>query len=211
MINEDDSPMANANRSRRLRTTARHSVAAAILVLLPLLALGGALMPGMVDIEEEQDTSVEVREPNFAPLRVKRRPLLIPKNFSTGFVPDLASFDHLFASAASGDLLRQQIANVNFGVSDGDLIILDDIEEFVRNVLFKDAIESPELDDDSGVFDDSLFALIPTPIGIDTPYQFDDFGGSATEPMPVPEPGTALLLALGLSGLTWFGRRNRSI
>jgi hypothetical protein len=211
MLNEDESPMANANRSRRLRTTARHSVAAAILLLLPLLALGGALMPGMVDIEAEQETAAEVSEPYFAPLHVKRRPLLIPRDFSTGFVADLASFDRYFANASPGDLLRQQIAAVNLGVSDGDLIILDDIEEFVRNVLFKDAIEAPELDGDPGLFDHSLFSLIPTPMGMDTPYQFDDFGGSATMPVAVPEPGTALLLALGLCGLVRLVRRNPSI
>ncbi len=201
--------MANANRSRRLRMTARHAAATAVLLLLPLLALGGALIPGMVDIEEEEDTRAEVSEPYFAPLHIKRRPLLIPKDFSTGFVSELVNFDLLFASGTASDLLRQQLANVNFGVSDGDLIILEDIEEFVREVLFKDAIDAPVFDDDPDLFDDSLFALIPKPYGVDSPFQFDDFGGSATQVQPIPEPGTAALMALGLSSLAWFGHRHR--
>ena len=166
-------------------------------------------MPGMVDIDVEE-TSTTSTERHFTPLRVKRRPLLIPKDFTNGFVAELAGFDKLFASVSSGDLLRQQVANVNFGASDGDLIILDDIEEFVRDVLFKDAIDAPQLDENPGLFDDSLFALIPSPMGIDTPYQFDDFGGSATQLQVVPEPGTALLLGLGLTGLAWSGHRRRA-
>lgn len=209
MTYEDESLMANAKRSRRVRMAARHSLAAATLVLLPLLALGGALMPGMVDIEEEEVASAKSSERYFQPLSIKRRPLLIPRDFSTGFVPQLVNFDQLFASESSGEVLRQQIADVNFGVSDGDLIILDDIEEFVRNVLFKDAIEEPALAKDSGLFDDSLFALIPTPYGVDSPFQFDDFGGSGTPLLAVPEPATAILMALGLGGLTACGNRKR--
>jgi hypothetical protein len=199
--------MANLNSIQRLRTTARNSAASAVLVLLPLLALGGALVPGIVDVERKKDTTAEVSERYFAPLHINRRPLLIPKDFSTGFVPGLMDFDQLFASTSASDVLRQQIARMDFGVSGGDLIIFDDIEEFVRNVLFNDAVEEPLFEDDPGFFDDSLFALIPTPWGADSPYNFDAFGGNGSQVLPVPEPGTGILLAIGLAGIARFGSR----
>lgn len=202
-------PMANANRNRRSRFDARHTLAAIILVLLPLLALGGALMPGMVEIAEEEDTSAAVAQPDFVPLKVKRRPLLIPRDFSTGFVPELVNFDHLSGTTDPGELFIAEMAQMAFGGGHGELIILDDIEEFVRNVLFKDALEPEALDDlPGGPFDESLFALIPNPIGVDTGYQFDDFAGSPSPTTPVPEPGTAVLALLGLAGLGWYRRRS---
>jgi len=204
--------MATPNRSDRFRSRTRQSIAGFILVLLPLLALGGALMPGMVEIAEEEDTSAEIKVPEHKPLRAKRRPLLIPRDFSTGFVPELVNFDQLLhAPSGSSELLIENIASLsNFGAGQGDLIILDDIEEFVRNVLFKDVLDQGLGEDaPGGPFDESLFALIPNPIGADTGFQFDDFAGAPDSPQPVPEPSTALLMLLGLGALAGYGKRNQ--
>ena len=205
--------MAKANRSRRLRKTARHGVTTAVLVLLPLLALGGALMPGMVEVVEEKTAgaSQEVQR-HFEPLPVPRRPLLIPRDFSAGFVPDLINSAQLFGGASPHELLVDGLAGISaVAARQADLIILDDIEEFVRNVLFEDVLDDAAITDDPNRgLDEELFALIPSTIGIDTVHQYDDFGGQAATPIPVPEPSTALLLAMGLGGLAWFGKRNRA-
>lgn len=199
--------MASPNRTKALNT--RHTLAATILVMLPLLALGGALMPGMLEVPEEPESgaSLAATQPAYTPIGVKRRMLLMPRDSSTGFIPELIDTDLVFASVDSREHLMEELAEVAFGGGHGALIILDDIEEFVRTVLFKDA-EEPEALEEMPLepFDEELFAMIPQPLGVDSPYLFDDFAGGPDRQAVIPEPGTAALALMGLVGLAWLGR-----
>ena len=168
-------------------------------------------MPGMVEVIEEQTTAASAPQPNFEPLPVPRRPLLLSSEFSMGLMPDLVNSTYLIGGTNPHQLLAEGLASItSLAGSRGDLVILEDIQEFVRNVLFKDMLDDEEIvaEPDAG-FDESLFALIPSPVGFTTGYQFDDFGGSAAPPIPVPEPSTALLMVMGLCGLAWSGRDRR--
>ena len=194
--------MANPKRKRGART--RHTIAVIILTALPLFALGGAVVPGMVEITEAEDTAAVVANPDFEPLKVKRRPLLILRDTTSGFLPGMIDFESLDLSGP-GEGMLEQMADFTFGGGHGEIVFLDDIEEFMEKILVKE-MDAPEALDEEPLFDDSLFALIPYPGDVVPEYQFDDFGGSAQETAVIPEPRTASLMLMGLVALCLIRR-----
>ena len=68
------------------------------MALFPLLVAGGFLAPGVIQVlalaqeltESERDRLVDRTGP------YARRPLLVPRDFSAGFIPELLDLDQLF-------------------------------------------------------------------------------------------------------------------
>ena len=93
---------------------------------------------------------------------------------------------------------------VTFPQNSGELIALDEVDESLQEVMFKDVLAAaiaPRT---------TLPGVSPfLPLGNSMPrgdgYRYDDFPGDGNGAVafttPVPEPGSALLVALGLLGL----------
>ncbi len=60
------------------------------------------------------------------------------------------------------------------------------------------------------IWDSGIFDVIPPLFPIGNDNRFDDFPGVGIDPsasIVIPEPGTGLLLALGITALAWSRRR----
>ena len=91
--------------------------------------------------------------------------------------------------------------------SHADVIILDDAGKYVYEVVFKDVLLPDELAPERYVRDDMITPLCWT-LWAANCVRFDDFVGSVIDVEPVPEPGTAGLVGLGLGLLALVGRRS---
>ncbi len=206
------------NRKPRRRTyPSRHGFAVALLLLLPLFALGGALMPGVVSVaaEGEDDPAVEspLKKRRYRPVRMSRQPLLVPRDYSTGFIPELLDLEQLFMRTQTRTDVGERVARLpSFPTSRGDVIVLDDVDTYVGETIFKDVLAATTVADTHDLFDPSLFNRLPSPLGPSTGYEYDDFAGTGDGvpigSVPIPEPRTAVTLALGLCGLAvWSAHR----
>ncbi len=190
-------------------------IAVVVFSLFPLAVLAGLLSPGMIALQIATDTeSVAQNTSPAAPLDLQgvsldRSPLLVPRDFSAGFIPELLDLDQLFLDTAfrvdpSGERLARLLA---FPRSHGDAIVLDDADGSPLDLLFDDALVADEI---AAVPDGLPDAFGLGPIGGSVPLgnrvRFDDFpnGGpntSGSGAPPVPEPGTGVLIAFGLGAL----------
>ncbi len=195
---------------------------AAVLSVLPALVLAGVFAPGVVEVaaQERQAASSEptrARVP-FRPVRLSRVPLLVPRDYSTGFIPELLSPDRLFRrSPAAGDPDRRVARIGGPPRSDGDVILFDDVDPQFTTSLFKDALNPSFVADSSGLPPLPGFLALRSPIPPEDPFRtYDDLTGGGGDVFPssgddlpppvVPEPGTGELLALGLAALAWSSR-----
>jgi hypothetical protein len=200
------------NRKPRRRThPARHGPAVALLLLLPLFVLAGALAPGIVSVAAEDEKTLDSprKQRRYRPVRMSRQPLLVPRDYSTGFVPELLDLEQLFVGTQSRTDVGERVARLpSFPTSRGDVIVLDDVDTYVGETIFKDVLAASPVADSSDLFDPSLFNRLPSPLGPSTGYEYDDFAGtgdgSPIAPVVIPEPRTAFTLALGLCGLAFW-------
>jgi hypothetical protein len=205
------------NRKQKARSRSlRHGFVVSILLLLPLLAIGGALAPGLVTVqyEEEEELAPAQRVP-YRPVRLARRPLLIPRDFSMGFIPEVMDLERLFmGSQYRADNGNRYTRLPNFPTSRGDVIVLDDIDTFLTDTLFKDTLQPGVVADATAIWDPNVFDVIPDTTGFNGIGQFDDFTGqgsvSDVSPPIVPEPRTGSLVVLGMIGLALRTHRRRS-
>ena len=180
-------------------------------VLFPLMVIGGVLAPQVVTVITEGDAQqVEQGESEALQLDFSipfqgKKPLRLPRNFEAGFLPELLDLQNLFSGAShSEDLMSRQYARLlGFPRSHGDVIVMDDVDRKIQDIIFKDpimvgAVTALKLPD-PGDFDDSR------PLG--DGLRFDDPQASGSGVSPVPEPGPAPLILLGLAAL---GYRRRS-
>jgi hypothetical protein len=194
----------------------RHGLAVVIFWLLPLLAFAGMLAPGLVQVqlEEEEEEQIGRREGTvlFRPVKLSRPPLVVPRDYSTGFIPELLDLETLFGGSEFRGEFGRSLANLpSFPSHRGDMIVIDDIDPFVADQFFKDLLKPSFVADGGPVWDPRLFDVIPAlfPIGNDSRY--DDFPGVGYDPdagVVVPEPATGLLVAVGLVALAWARRRS---
>jgi len=200
--------MPKNRKQRRRAYPARHGLAVALLLLLPLFALAGALAPGVVSVEAEEEVATESprKKRKFRPVRMSRQPLLVPRDYSTGFVPELLDLEQLFMGTQFRTDVSERVARLpSFPTSRGDVIVLDDVDTYVGETIFKDVLSAASVADTSDLFDPRLFDRLPNPLGPNTGYEYDDFAGTGDGnpigSIPIPEPRTAIMLALGLVGL----------
>ena len=193
-------------------------VAAVLLSLFPLGVLAGLLSPGVIGLQTAESAAQiapgETPPLDFEGVEFRRSPLLVPRDFSAGFIPELLDLDQLFRDTEfrvdpSGERLARLLA---FPRSHGDAIVLDDIDGYPLALLFDDALVGDTIASIPGGLADA-FGL--GPIGSSVPLgnrvRFDDFPGGGTTPPapPIPEPATGLLFALGLGTLGIRRRRPR--
>jgi hypothetical protein len=176
--------------------------------LLPMLIGLGVLAPGMVQV-----MAVEGEYLDGGHVRITRRlsryahqPLLLPRDFSQGFVPELLDLEHLFSRVeyAGDPMARERSLLPNFENNFGNVIVLDDVDQRLREITFKD----PVLDNQIASSKYPPPASDLTPLGESltlTPGpRYDDYMGpqiDVGEDFIVPEPSTGLLFGLGLAFL----------
>jgi hypothetical protein len=117
-----------------------------LFTLFPLGVLAGLLSPGVIGLQTTQ-TAAEIAAGAQPPLdfdnsSLSRSPLLVPRDFSAGFIPELLDLDQLFRDTEfrvdpSGDRLARLLA---FPRSHGDAIVLDDVDGYPLDLLFDDAL-----------------------------------------------------------------------
>jgi hypothetical protein len=172
------------------------------------------LAPGFVEVdyeEEEEEISARFSTLQFRPIRLTRPPLVVPRNFSTGFIPELLNLESLF----NGTKFRGELGRVlgdlpSFPSHLGDMIVIDDVDTFVADQFFKDLLKPTFVADRGKIWDSGIFDVIPPLFPIGNDNRFDDFPGVGIDPSAgtvIPEPGTGLLLALGITALAWSRRR----
>jgi hypothetical protein len=186
------------------------------MALFPLLVAGGFLAPGAIQLLA---LAQELTESERAPIvdhtsPYARRPLLVPRDFSAGFIPELLDLDQLFLGGEYRiQVSTDRLARVaSFPRSHGDAIVLDDVGQFVQDITFKDILmDEPSPTLLAGDPDGDLLPLCGT-LHAGNCVREDDLtggggGGDIDEGQPIPEPGTGVLVALGLTAL---GRRRRA-
>jgi hypothetical protein len=135
-------------------------------------------------------------------------PLLLPRDFEAGFVPELFDLQNLFNSSGHNrDQLSQEYARLlGFPRSHGDVIVMDDVDREIQDVIFKD----PVMVGAETAYPRPNPALLPIgePRPLGDGLRFDDPQATGEGPVaPIPEPGTATLLASGLAILAFRHRQ----
>ena len=183
-------------------------------VLFPLLVTGGVLAPQVISLMAETEianTETEA-EPqtvlDFSGPLPGKPPLLLPRDYDAGFVPELLDLQNLFNdSGHNPDRLAQEYARLlGFPRSHGDVIVMDDVDREIKDVIFKD----PVMVGAQTAYPRPNPALLPIgePRPLGDGLRFDDPQGSGQGPVaPIPEPGTAALLASGLAILAFRHRQ----
>lgn len=197
----------------------RERLATLLLVLFPLFAMSGFFAPGFLRYLAQAETE----EPAERAEVVDRlgpfahRPLLVPRDFSEGYVPELLDMDELFHKRRNYrlDLKKkkgepQQVVIVSsFDRFFGDSIVQNSVGEIIAQVVFKDALMDELPRTVQALFDieGNSLGLCDT-LSAANCFRDDDLTNtSAAVNVPVPEPGAVTLLALGILGLAICARR----
>lgn len=199
-------------RAQSERSRKRERLTTLVLALFPLLVAVGFFAPGWVHIL----ALAEPAEPGVRNVVVDRvgpwghRPLMVPRDFSAGFIPELLDLDQLFLSSDfKVDPAGEQLARISaFERSYGDSIALDDVGQLALNIVFRDALmqrERQQLLAAADPFGTNL-GLCGT-LHASNCVRDDDLITGTIVTLPIPEPGSISLLALGLLGLAVAGQR----
>jgi len=186
-------------------------------VLFPLLVTGGVLAPRVIGLMADTVANGDATKAeshavlDFSKPLPGKPPLLVPRDYDAGFVPELLDLQNLFGTATqSPDEVAQEYSRLlGFPRSHGDVIVMDDVDREIRDVIFKD----PVMVGAETAYPRPNPALLP--IGDPRPFgdglRFDDPQATGEGLVaPIPEPTTAVLLAGGLAALAFRHRRRRS-
>jgi hypothetical protein len=186
------------------------------MALFPLLVAGGFMAPNVVrvlafaqEITESERAPVVDRTNAYA-----RRPLLVPRDFSAGFIPELLDLDQLFlGSEYSLSRSADRLARItSFPRSHGDAIVIDDVGDPVEDIVFEDVLmDEPQPMLLAGDPNAELLPLCGT-LHAANCVRDDDFTHTNVEfqeGQPIPEPSTAMLVALGLAAIACRRRISR--
>jgi hypothetical protein len=203
--------MADAARRRKRARRWHARIAVLLFTLFPLGVLAGLLSPGVITLQTTQTaeavTAGETPPLDFGDVNVGRSPLLVPRDFSAGFIPELLDLDQLFRDTdfqvdPSGERLARLLA---FPRSHGDAIVLDDVDGYPLALLFDDALVGDTIASiPDGLGDAFGLGPIGNPLPLGNGVRFDDFPGGNDDELPgpvVPEPSAGVLFALGLVAL----------
>jgi len=209
MVQEKQRSERSERRERSILTT--------LLWFFPLLIGAGIMAPGMVKVMAVEDESM-----GTSPLHLTRRlsryahqPLLLPRDFSSGFIPELLDLEHLFSRVdyMADPNAKEHARLPSFPRHFGDVIVLDDVDQRIREIVFNDPVLLSQTT--AMVFPPPASDLLPLggPNPIGPGPRFDDYLGpqiDVGEDFVVPEPSTGLLFGLGITLLGITGRkRNR--
>jgi hypothetical protein len=204
--------MRKRGKDSRVGRPVRHGIAIAIFWLLPLLSFAGMLAPGLVHVayeEEEEELLARSGTVIFRPVHLDRPPLTMSADSATGFIPTL-NLEALFKGGEfRGEFGRKLGRLPSFPSYAGDTMVIDEVDGQADEDLFKDVLQPTFVADRGEIWDPAIFDVIPPlfPIGNDNRYDdFPDVGIYPTDGTVVPEPGTGMLVALGLAGLAWRRR-----
>jgi hypothetical protein len=208
--------MAHEERRPPRRDRRKRPILVILFSLLPLFIGVGILAPGMVTV-----MAVEGEQLERPSVRITRRlsryahqPLLLPRDFSAGFIPELLDLEHLFSRVdyMADPTVRERARLPSFPRDFGDVIVLDDVDQRLREIVFKDPV----------LFSRTIASAYPPPAADLLPLggtgpigpgpRFDDYFGPELEPddeVVVPEPSTGLMLVMGLTLLAIVGRNRR--
>jgi hypothetical protein len=203
---------AREDTIRQSRWPARIVVLAG--VLFPLLVTGGVLAPRVISLMAETEIESTATESesqvvlDFSGPMSGKPPLLLPRDFEAGFVPELFDLQNLFNNSGHNrDQLSQEYARLlGFPRSHGDVIVMDDVDREIQDVIFKD----PVMVGAETAYPRPNPALLPIgePRPLGDGLRFDDPQATGEGPVaPIPEPGTATLLASGLAILAFRHRQ----
>jgi hypothetical protein len=185
--------------------------------------LGGLWAPGIVRVVQDDVIESAIRvvqaDPNASiPLTVPVRqhafrPQLTPRDFGIGIVVrphdlEMAFLEVSFRRDSAAGRFGRRLA---FPRNRGDTIVLGDVEPG-RVVPFRDTLAVSVVEPSFGSGEPYNPYALTGPIPSGDGFKFDDFVGSLALPlpmMPIPEPGTAPLLALGLLWLACRPSRPR--
>ncbi len=202
--------MARESTGRNSRWPARIVVLAG--VLFPLLVVGGVLAPQVISLMAE--VGVAGTEPeaetvlDFSGPLPGKPPLLLPRDYEAGFVPELLDLQNLFTGTnQTPDQMSKEYARLlGFPRSHGDVIVMDDVDREIKDVIFKD----PVMVGAETAYPRPNPALLPIPEArpLGDGLRFDDPQATGEGPVsPIPEPGTGVLLASGLAILAFRHRQ----
>ena len=197
--------MATARKDsvRQSRWPARIVVLAGI--SFPLLVTGGVLAPRVISLMAETEIESTPTEPesevvlDFSGPMPGKPPLLLPRDYEAGFVPELLDLQNLFSGASDtpDQISREYSRLLGFPRAHGDVIVMDDVDREIKDVIFKD----PVMVGAETAYPRPNPALLPIgePRPLGDGLRFDDPQATGEGPVaPIPEPGTAALLASGL-------------
>ena len=206
--------MATRQTPLRVRPV-RHSIAAAVLSLLPLLAFAGVLAPGLIEVDyKEEPGQAAARRGTivFRPVRLSRPPLMVTRGLGAMYSLDFLDIEGLFESARYRAELGRRLAQLqSFPSATGDLIVIDDVDVMADADLFDDLLQPTFMAQNNPLWDPKIFDVIPPLFAVGNGFRFDDFPdpgfipGDVPTPL-IPEPGTGLLLGGGLGALALCAR-----
>jgi len=206
--------MSEPKQLENQRERKRFALVKLMLGLFPLLVAGGFMAPGWVQLlavaQVQGDTARAVVVDRIGPYG--RRPLLVTRDFSSGFVPELLDLEQLFVGSRShlGPDDQHSARVPAFDRSFGDLIAFDDMGQLTPPVEFKDVLMDPQSTHLAGLLDEDFVLPLCGTLYAGNCVRDDDFSGEfVIRTKPIPEPDTAVLMGLGILGLAWQGRRLR--
>ncbi len=180
-------------------------------LVLPAALLAGLIAPDLVKLAPADEHQLAGEgAPVFQVPPLRKSPLLVPRDFSAGFTPDLFDLQDLFSRSpyAPSDVRLSRV--VAFPRHSGELIAVDEVDEHTKEIVFKDVLAAAiaQTSELPGI---EPFLPLANPLPRGNGVRYDDFpgpsNGAAELTTPVPEPGSLLLLAGALLALSGIRRR----